>query len=144
MLVLACVRITRGGVVYTLHARRKYYGRHRYDFVHVRSEDDAPGPWLARVLAIIKVEVPGGQKHIAVAGFLSLAIVQWLDRDPTDLVPGTPTYKYLPTPQAIEVESIVRPVLLLDSPCAAADGTRRVCALPYGKSAASNALFLVE
>ena len=96
------------------------------------------------MLAVIKVEVAGNQEHIDAAGFLPLAIVQWLDRDPIDLVPGTPTYRYLSQPQAVEVESIMRPVLLLDSPCAAADGTRRVCALPYGKSAASNALFRAE
>lgn len=141
---MACVRIARDGVVHKLHARRKYYQRFRYDFVHVRGGDNAANPWLARVLAIIKVEIPADQEHIAAAGFLPLAIVQWLDRDPIDLLPGMPTYKYLPTPQAIEVESIVRPVLLVDSPCAAADGTRRVCALPYGKSAASNALFPVD
>ena len=139
--VWPCVRITRDGVVHTLHARRKYYTRFRYDFVHVHGGDDAVNPWLARVLAIIKVEIPGDQQHVDAAGFLPLAIIQWLDRDPVDLVPGTPTYKYLPTPQAIELPAIVRPVKLLDSPCVAADGTRRVCAVPEGKTAAFNALF---
>lgn len=135
------MRVTRDGIVHALHARRTHYGHlgGRYDFVHVRAAADAnDGPWLARLLAIVKVEVKEG---IAVPGFLPLAIIQWLNRDPVDLVPGIPTYRYLPDPQAIEIVSIVRPVKLLQSPCAAADGTYRVCALPYGKSAASNALF---
>ena len=137
-----CVRITRDDVVHTLHARREYFGRHRNDFVHVRAAEDANnGPWLARLQAFIKVDVPEGQEGIA-AGYLPLAIVQWLDRDPVDVVPGIPTYKYLPHPQAISIEAIVRPVHLLDSPCVAADGEHRVCALPYGKSAAFNALFV--
>ena len=141
MYVWPCVGIRRDGVLHKLHARRNYFDRHRYDFVHVRGSDDEANPWLARLLAIVKVKVLEGQQHIDAAGYLPLAIIQWLDRDPVDLVPGTATYWYLPNPQAIEMEAIVRPVKLLDSPCAAADGRRRVCALPYGKTAASNALF---
>ena len=126
---------------YTLHARRVYFGRPRYDFVHVRNDNgDVHNPWLARVLAIFKVEVPAGQRHIVAAGFLPLVIVQWLERD-VDVIPGTPSYRYLPTPQAVEVEAIIRPVKLLESPTFAADGSHKLCALLYGKSSIHNALF---
>ena len=140
--VWPCVHIERDGMEHALHARRKYYGRYRYDFVHVNGGvNPAADPWLARVLAIVKVEVFAKPPHVEAAGFLPLAVVQWLQRE-DDLLPGMPTYKYLPTPQAIEIESIKRPVRLLEAPCRDEDdGTHRLCALPYGKTAAFNKLF---
>ena len=135
--------LPRDGVEYVLHARRKYYKRSRYDFVHVRgSDDDDADPWFARVLAIIKVRVEAQHPHIAAAGFLPLAIVQWLKRQPVDFVPGIPTFEYWPAPAAIEIAAIERPVKLLDCPVPGADGKERVCALRYGKSGMSNGLFM--
>lgn len=139
VLVWSHVKIQRDGVTYVMHACRNYHDRHRNDFVHVRSDVADPAfPWLARLMAIINVQVLDGKGRVG-EGFLPLAIVQWLQRT-EDIVPGIPTYEYLPDAQAIEIESIERPVKLLDSPCEV-DGTSRVCALPYGKSAAFNQLF---
>ena len=136
------VKLTRDGVVYALHARRKYHGRPRYDFVHIRGGDDDANPWLARVLAIINVEVAANQEHVVAAGFLPLVIIQWLERDVDDIVAGTPSYHYLPHPQAVEVEAIVRPVKLLEYPSLdPEDGTRHLCALLHGKTAAFNDLY---
>ena len=138
------MRIKRGKVWHTLNARRTFHGRPRFDTVHVRGDsDEAPQPWLARLLALIKVDVPDGQdEHIAEPGYVTLAIIQWLDRREDDeIVPGVRQYHYLPQPQVIELAAVEQPVWLVENPVAAPDGAFRLCALPYGKSAARNAMF---
>ncbi len=156
--VLACVdvstrqilswpsmRIKRGEEWHAVHARRMFHGRARYDLVHVRGHNaDAPAPWLARLLALVTVELPEqDNEHVERPGHIALALIQWLHRGPEDeLVPGIREYHYLPEPQAIEVGAIVRPVWLVENPVRdAADGTHHLCALPYGKSCARNMLF---
>ena len=112
-------------------------------FVHVRSSEDDTNPWLARVLALVAVEVPA-TAHAVVQqpGYVHLAIVQWLVREAASLGSGIRSYGYLRKPEAVDIESISHPVLLLENPVPNADGTHHLCALPYGKSGAWNALQL--
>ena len=139
------MQIKRGKEWHTLHARRKFHGRARYDLVHVRGQSaEAPAPWLARLLALVTVELPEQEnEHVERPGHIALALIQWLHRGPDDeLVPGIREYHYLPEPQAVEIASIVRPIWLVENPVRDADdGTFHLCALPYGKSCARNCLF---
>ena len=139
------MRIKRGGEWHTVHARRMFHGRPRYDFVHVRGHNaEAPAPWLARLLALVTVEIPEqDNEHVERPGHIALALIQWLHRGPDDeLVPGIREFHYLPEPQAIEVDAIMRPVWLVENPVRdAVDDTHHLCALPYGKSCSRNMLF---
>ena len=139
------MRIKRGETWHTLHARRKFHGRSRYDLVHVHGENDqAPAPWLARLLALVTVKLPEQEnEHVRRPGHVALALIQWLHHEPGDeLVPGIREFHYQPHPQAVEIASIVRPIWLVENPVRDADdGTYHLCALPYGKSCARNALF---
>lgn len=133
--------IKRGPDVHRLHARRLFYGNPRFDVVHVRS-DDLENPWLARILGMFRVHVHV-QPGILHEGWISLALVQWLERDAEDHVQGIPTYRYsqeFPQPCAVELDTIEAPVRLVTSPRQPPDEPPRFCLLPYGKTAKAHGL----
>lgn len=135
------VRIFRGDDIEVLLTRRDYYGEARFDFVEVAG--DAPGQdlWIARLLCMFKVKAAARTALTTEPGWISLAMVQWMAREPRDAIAYTPTFvpslEY-PDPVVIELRSVLRLVRLLQLPRKlddrAEDGVPRYLVLPYGKT----------
>ncbi len=121
------VVIRRQGRLHRVHARRTFFGSPRYDFVEIRGSTAAAGDlWFGRVLALFDVNVSRDHPRIG-RGWVSMALVQWLARDPQDQVAGVPTFSFTwgAHPDAVFVDQILRPVALVTSPVVPDDGHRR-------------------
>lgn len=129
--------VTRDGHKFSIHARRKYFARWRYDIVRVMGSTDFQSPWLARVQALFRVV---GMDAAGDAPWEPLALIQWFDRDEDDVLPGMKTYALLPTVQVVHLDCIQRRVKMLRCPRVFEDGRPRYVAVPFGKTAVFNAL----
>ena len=96
-----------------VHARRKYYGSHRYDWVSTvaAGEDGEDTRWYGRLLALFSCDVGSVCREFA--------LIKWLDviAVPRDHVVGATHYAYWAAPPKVELlTSVYRRAKFLTSP----------------------------
>jgi len=130
------IQIRRAGKRVVVHARRRFFKSHRYDFVRISGA--AGEMWAARLMGLIRVYLDYEPPRVTKSGWIPLVIVQWLQRT-EDALPGMPTFKYLQRSCAISPEAIEARLKVVEMPRKTADETSPLLvAIPYGKSALFN------
>lgn len=131
--VSGSMRIHRANKRITVHARRQFYNRPRYDFVRVSGS--AGEMWAARVLGICRVYM-GLQDRVVKAGWKPLMVVQWLARDEDANIHGMQAFRHLAGADVINPKAVDGLLKLIELP--SNDPDPLLLAIPYGKSSVVN------